>query len=485
MTRIPPPVSNPQMHAKIAWNALLVLAATFLAAANAQTRPVESVEILSTWGGLGPPRRSDIQIKRVDDHYTRNGGAIPGDRIQDLIDATQEPIIAAPDPANLGLTAQWLRDHVDEAGILATDIDFASGTPRQKNLFRSGFTDDRTLQARLASIYASFHTDDNPNLRIAIHFADGSTLSVNAHSQHPFMLPWVLTKGGTSMKTYNAHISAAILALLPTKFTNREALTGGAGNTDGLLAQLADHTGSEIRLRWEALGAELKAGTALASLRRSYEVRDSQVHSYFHLEYGKEWKGSEPQEENLHVDLWRPGFPVRFGVSAALLRHDGIVEGAETLPSNLRPYEDLVLSLRWLTGFLESHPNQYARLIYVHDRSLSDRAMRIFASDMNALGRRDLVVRVSEAHNRAALIETSNNEYAFEYGQGDYWIVLPDKTTILWRRQSPANVLQWKESSFPTYDCSEEPPGTGGCSGTVISPDGIVIDTPHLNTPKD
>ncbi len=94
----------------------------------------------------------------------------------------------------------------------------------------------------------------------------GAKLSVCSDSQHPLMLPWKVGKGETAKETYNANVSKALAALLPHDFANREALTSGDEYVDGLVGELASYTGSDTKIRWEARGAQAKAGNALGSL---------------------------------------------------------------------------------------------------------------------------------------------------------------------------------------------------------------------------
>jgi hypothetical protein len=190
------------------------------------------------------------------------------------------------------------------------------------------------------------------------------------------------------------------------------------------------------------------------------------VNSHHNLDFGKSWDNGNPHEENLQVDLWRSGFPKNFVVAAVLKREDGKIEGSNTLPERSAPYEQLVLSIPWLKEYWDTHANEHAWLFYVHDRSFTEKAMQIFPEDMKAAGREDLVPKVKAVQDKAALIETGN---------GDYWIVLPDKSMILWRWQSTSNVLRWKTSTFPATECTQYRTVTGGCSGTLISQDGQVL----------
>ena len=90
---------------------------------------------------------------------------------------------------------------------------------------------------------------------------------------------------------------------------------------------------------------------------------------------------------------------------------------------------------------------------------------------MKVIGRNDLVERVRRAQYQSALLES---------GHGDYWIILPDKTTIMWRWASLNHILKWKVNEFPAHECTDYRDTSGGCSGVVISSDGT-FKSSHAN----
>ncbi len=431
--------------------AIAVLTAVALRAAPAKALQVETISVDSAWGGLGKPAHSTLLIHREDDHYLSDGKVISKERVTALLAAVGQPTLPAPNPDNLGLSKKWLQEHEEQAGDYATYIDYKAGTKQQKELFISAFTDEKTLQQRLDSLYRSFHTDDYPHITVNVRFVDGSGFEIRSNSQHPFMIPWELKRNAAVTKTYMGHISEALVALLPPGFTNRDALTSGDQYADGLIAELAADTGTAVKGEWESLGAQSQAGAALDTLKATYAVRRSDVNSFHNLDFGKEWTGGRPQEENLEVDLWRPGFPRNSVVGAFLLRQHGITEGAENVALKSEAYERLVLSIDWLREFWNTHPEDHAMMFYVHGVSLTEKGMKTFAADMKVAGRQDLVQKVKSVQAQAVLIETSNLGSALEYGRGDYWIVLPDKTVILRRWQSLNHVLRWKPAVFPAH----------------------------------
>ena len=244
--------------------------------------------------------------------------------------------------------------------------------------------------------------------------------------------------------------------------------TNQAGHTmtsEGLARMIGEETVSDVESRWELMRAQHDSGHALFTLRTAYEVRDATVDFYHNLDYGKAWDGGQPHEENLHATLVQPEFPKGFAVSAVLLRENGKTEGAHELISLAPVYQKLVMSVPWLDSYIRKHPEEREWLFYVHGESFTDKAMHIFADDMKAVGKDDLVQRVRAVQHESALLET---------GYGDYWIILPDKTTIMWRWQSLSHILNWKVGEFPSHECTDYKTVSGGCAGTVISPNGSV-----------
>lgn len=446
---------------------LVVLLLLFAVPIWSQTQKpqVQMLKVQSAWGGLGQPAHSSISIERRGDSYEAGGRVIPTDVLDAFVSAIQGPNLDVPTALNLGVSPAWLHQYADQAGARASRLYYKDGLPEQKALFQKAFEDQRTLSSRLKRVYESSHTDDYPHLRAQLVLQDGTEITLTTDSQSPYMLPWLVTTNGTIKKTYNANISRALFVLLPAKFANRERLTQEIDSSLGLVDMLGEETVSNVEGRWELMGAQHASGDALQVLKAAYEVRSATVDSYHGLAFGKAWDGGEPHEENLHATLWRHGFPEGFTLTAILLRQNGNTMGASELLKRAPAYENLVFSVPWLDVYLKSHPKERAWLFYVHGESLTDKPMKVFAADMTAVGRDNLIERVRAVQQQAAL---------FESGHGDTWIVLPDKTVIMWRWQSLDHILRWKVNDFPAHECTDYRTVSGGCAGVVISPTGEI-----------
>ena len=103
----------------------------------------------------------------------------------------------------------------------------------------------------------------------------------------------------------------------------------------------------------------------------------------------------------------------------------------------------------------------------MHDRSLSNKALKNFAADMHKIGTDALANEVKQVESDVAVLNVS---------QGDWWLILPDRRMILWRYESVAGLLGWKKSDFDERECTDYQGGTGGCVGTLFSPDGELIN---------
>jgi hypothetical protein len=187
------------------------------------------------------------------------------------------------------------------------------------------------------------------------------------------------------------------------------------------------------------------------------------VNPYHDAASGKAWDEGIPHEENLHTTLTRAGFPPPFHDSVILLHENGRVTGAEEFLRRAGPYEELVLSVPWLSRLLAKYPQWGIDLVWVHDRPFSDKAMKQFAADMHQLGKDDLADEVRKVQDDVALVNV---------GHGDYWIVMPDRRMVLWRYESVSGLLGFKQMQFMVRRCTRYQGVTGGCVGAVVSPEG-------------
>jgi len=321
------------------------------------------------------------------------------------------------------------------------------------------------LQTRLDRVYEGSHTDDYPSMSVTIEFADDTSIIAKSHSQNPLMLPWCVGPDSKCTETFNAHISQALFAVLPKKFADRERLRDSDA-FGGIAPQMGLYISGDLEREWNMIGVRDKDSESLAELRKHFTVRYADINTWNDVAFNEVPNTGKTVDENLQVILWRPGFPPKFVIEAHLLRKNGVTEGADELPEKANRYANAVLAVGWLHEFFRKHLQEGGFVTYVHGLSMTDKAMRIFSADMKAVGHVDLIQRVKDSQNDAALLET---------GSGDWWIVLPDHSMILWRWGSLKPILKWPMNTFDAKRCTDYQEVSGGCSGTVISPEGEIV----------
>jgi hypothetical protein len=258
------------------------------------------------------------------------------------------------------------------------------------------------------------------------------------------MLPWKIELGGATHITFNANISRALAAMLPKKTVNRPRISG-----EGLLDILSTAVERAIEPELNLLDADNRAPAALAELRQHYSVVESEINAFHHPEYGTEWSGNQPHETNLHAVLTRPDLPSNVSEALVLEFKDGNVHGLETFLTSVNKYERLFLSVPWLTDYIRENSRVPARISYVHNASLGDKALKVFAGDMHALGKDDLAREATLRQSEITLLITGRT-----YAES-YWLTFPDGHMILWRYNGPSGLLRWKPADFRTSECAD------------------------------
>jgi hypothetical protein len=425
----------------------------------AQQPRIARVTIQSNWGGLGAPSQTEVLIVRDGSGYESKHDRIDSQLVESLLAALNAPLIAKPELENLGINQAWLEANAIPA-VEKYAGSFDDAAANQKALYRASFANEALVRQVIPNLFSFIRTDDYPSAKVEVTFEDGSSVSASSASQYLFMLPWKVKQNGQEVATFNANISRAVAALMPKKSTNRPRIAG-----QGLDADLAEAVMRHIEKDWKLLNVENRVGGTLATLRARYTVESADINPYHGVAYGVAWKGKQPHEENLHVVLRRASFPPNISENAILLYKDGKVFGTEDFLQNAGKYEELVFSVPWLNNLSEKYPGYRIELVWVHDRSFSEKAMNLFAADMNAIGKSAIADQVRAQQDKIALI-------TIQYG--DYWLVLPDKSMIMWRFSSVSGLLNFKPSDFPYQRCSEYNTVTGGCVGVVVLPDGTL-----------
>jgi len=413
---------------------------------------VKLVTIESRWGGLGKPKNTEVLIRNQNGKFVGSDGrTVSTLSIESLLQSFSGSAVERPLSSNLGITQAWLNDNVEPATEKFRPSRYSLHFIQYDSTYRAAFTNLSFIDSLLPSIFRGFHTDDNLRVGVEVTLTNDNVWSAVSESQYEFMIPWRIKALGRTFTSYDANLSRAAGALLPDQGANRARLIGERFNHT-----LANQVMAHIEEQWMS--------PALALIRDRYTVGHADIDFGYSIDYGKEWRDGHPQEENMRVFLSRQDFPQLFRAVAFLPFREGTVYGTEDFLQHAPGYENLVLSIDWLSRSLNGNPT-FVEMRFVQGRSFSDKAMAVFAADMRAIGKEALAKEVMTFQEHVALIVIH---------QG-YWLVLPDKRMVLWRFGVPIRLLKWTPADFSTKECASYPQSAGKCVGAVVSAQGELI----------
>ncbi|OLD19194.1 MAG: hypothetical protein AUI91_09040 [Acidobacteria bacterium 13_1_40CM_3_56_11] len=336
----------------------------FSFAALGQQPTVRNITIESDWGGLADSAHLKLFIHGRNGKFYLDEKVIESSRIEALLAALRSEALPIPEASNLGITREWLQQN-------ASTIP-EGGAPNQQALFEETFSNPKTIERLLPSLFRFWRFDDYPGMRISVAFANGQRWVAASDSYYPFMLPWAVALNGQKQtKTYNADISRAIAALMPAGGLNRGRL-----DDMEMKKELADAVMTYVKDQWDLLNVENRAPDSFAILRRNFEVKHARINPYRSVDYGYVGYEPAPHEQNLLATLRKPSLPSHTAEDVVLLFHDGKIEGVGDLAERIAPYEALALSVPWLKRYLADHPEQPLYIRFVHDRSFSAKASK-------------------------------------------------------------------------------------------------------------
>src|SRR5215475_6118437 len=415
------------MKMNAALTTILLCLSLVTVTAVAQSRSVKRIVIVSGGGGEG--ESGEFVITRKTGAYLADGIQVPDELVANLLSAIDAPVVAKTNLANLGITQEWLDANADNAMKEYAEDYFSRAAKNQQALYFSSFKDPKIIERVLPDIFDSRHSDDYPIVEVEITETNGRVIKVSSEAQPVFMVPWVISRSGRKLKTYNADIGRAVANLMPNKFANKGRLAG-----NGLLWELARAVMYEIEDRWELLNVENEAKPYLDQLRERFTVTTAEINGSHNVDYGKEWVNGSATETNLHATLRRQDFPENFSISVVLPFKDGKVENVDGFLNSIELYKGLALSVDWLNDYLTNHPNVQVELRFVKDRSFSEKAMKSFAKDMGRY--QSLVNEVAAAQKDICLLWVGGMYSSAQ------WLFLPDKRMVIWRHQGRDSLLK-------------------------------------------
>lgn len=441
------------------------------------SKTVQRVDIDSEWGGLGTPRHAAISILRQGDDYYESGVKISSDAVAALVDAVTRPTLPKITPAALGITQAWLNAHGDAALALMVTEDSRAKSPdiHQTRLFLSTFENIDSVGKIIEGFYAPNRlgwTDDYPSVTVRLFLSDGQETTVHSTAQQALMLPWLITTGSTTRKTYDPALASAIAGLLPKGTVNADRLSN-----DALLRAVASNVFDTIWDQWQTLEADRVLGASLNPIRQRYTIESSEI--------GSTWVDNGTDDLSRRwwdAKLSRPGLPTNVQIDLALEIVNGKMNSAQPFLNNGESYVTLARSIPWLSHYVSSHEACHLEVRFIDTKSLSDIARAEIDVELSAHKREKLAADVDRYANSIALISIVDNE-PNSSDNWSVWLALPDKRMILWYFRG-STMLNYHVSEFEVWPMmlkfrgqwTSSDLGDSNHAGAVIAPDGSVAE---------
>ncbi|MHC4571226.1 MAG: hypothetical protein ACYS0C_04015 [Planctomycetota bacterium] len=375
-------------------------------------------------------------IRKVDGDYL-DGNPVDSKLVDKLLDAINEPVIRELDISKLGISQRWLDQNAESAlQEYVHDYPYLQPTNKQRDLFVRSFRSLELVNEVLHTYYQGWWTDDYPKLGLKIILNDGNSIDVYSDDQHAFMIPWEVTKGGKTDKTYNVDISKGLCDLLSLvlRDIDRERICGTAlkrGIVEGVLYK--------IRTEWDKLEAEHKIGSQIKAIKDRYALKTSAIQSMSSIDvetYG--WNATLSSKE----------LPSNVLIGLHIPIDDGKLASLKPFLEKSDHYVNLALSVPWFAQHIKKHPKTEVEIRFVKDRSMSEKAIDGFLTDMEENCEETLVNEIEVLLKDSCFLEVREDERSWSR-----WIVLPDKRMVLWHFTGD-KVLKWNSSQFKTKDWS-------------------------------
>lgn len=194
---------------------------TAVLGATGPRNDVVSIAIETAWGGLGTPQTYRTTIRRDGNGFVRDDGTpVDATLVASFTESLSGPHPESVVAADVGLTTDLLKSQIGQA-------ESCLGDTRSVNAVRSAFEqqyyDEPAIAQWLRKDYQTMHTDDYPSLSVDLK-TTSETIVVKSDSQHLFMLPFTIDRGGRQTRVFDPRIPHALAALLPPKAANKSRL---------------------------------------------------------------------------------------------------------------------------------------------------------------------------------------------------------------------------------------------------------------------
>jgi hypothetical protein len=239
---------------------------------------------------------------------------------------------------------------------------------------------------------------------------------------------------------------------LPRGFSNRERLFP----VHRFRWDLTEQIMGTIEHEWNLLDTEFKVGPAVAPVFSRYTPIKSAISNLasVDLDGGQAW----------NAELRSRDLPSNLVVGVSLRYYKKELFGVNEFLRQLPRYSTLVLSVPWLSKYLEIHPETTLELRYVDGRSLSPKAEASLSEDLRKHGKSDLANGVSQQGRDVAFAEIDSGS-----GCWSRVIVFPTKEVLIWHFKCDS-VLGFPAKNFDTWDYYG-----WRSSGALVRQDGTLV----------
>jgi hypothetical protein len=193
-----------------------------------QATNVRRIDIVASWGGLGPPEYEHTIIQRNGKSFAVDDRRVDALKIEALVEALIAEPQRAPSPSLIaGHADEYNINYLAKEGLRQCAGDGADLSSPQA-AFKKLFDDVQNQRRWISEEYSpqTFHTDDYPAEKVTVTFEDGSTIAASSESQKMLMLPFKVVRNGASYSTFDDRIPRALSALT-IGGVNSKRLEGG------------------------------------------------------------------------------------------------------------------------------------------------------------------------------------------------------------------------------------------------------------------
>lgn len=402
--------------------------------------------------------KTDSYLITIDGTQARRGvHELPLASVTRLIAAIDEPPLAHPNLTNLGMTDTWLS--------LTSKTALGSGYPHylgsqhldanQEQYFLASFADNAVANAWVTEWSSGrfLVTDDYPSAKVYLTWGDGSSYKLSSQSQWVFMVPW--ETASPPGRDYNADISRGVAALLPAGALNRARMAG-----DNLAFAYADWLDFYLRDPLDSIRARDLFGDQLAPIEKAFEIETLSNHVILSDDLNVLTK-SFTERRSLQLNPHDPAEPSDVSIYMSLWSEGDKLKMVPQAVATAKRVTALVLSVPWLSSFLEQNQTWSARIRVVQDSSITPYLAYSLLTDLRTHGKTEVADLLQPLLPQMVYLNLNGPQGAYAR-----WFVLPDHRMLLWNYQTASPLLEFIKGA-PTWDWFRTT-----SVGLLFSPDG-------------